>query len=575
MDLQPDSEIHREPYAASRQPSLSATPPGSPVVQSGLDERQRILAAWNATRYHYPVVPLLHTLFEQRAADTPDALAVVSEGQALTYAALNRSASSLARLLQRAGVGPEIFVAVYLERSLEMVGAFLAIFKAGGACVPLDVATPPERLAFLLRDCAPAVVVTQAQMRDRLPSEYRERAIVLDDLPADAEDSSAPLPWQGHPLQAANLLYTSGSTGRPKGVVNTHAGLHNRLFWMQDRYRLQRSDRVLQKTPYSFDVSLWEIMWPLQIGATLVLARSEGHKDSAYLAQLIREQSITVAHFVPSMLHIFLDEPGLTRCATLRAIFCSGEVLSAELQRRCFARLDAELHNLYGPTEAAIDVTAWACRRDSVARTVPIGSPIYNTQIIVLDQHGAFVPQGVHGDLYIGGMGLARGYYRRPDLTAACFLPHPGSPEPGERLYKTGDLACEQPENTFEYKGRLDHQVKLRGQRIELGEIEIALEHHPGVRSCLVQVQTFAANDQRLVAYLIPAGEPRPARKELLGFLRLSLPAYMLPSVFVYLEAWPLLSNGKINRHALPSATAPRPGGARGPAIAAAPSPGE
>ncbi len=502
-------------------------------------------------------------------------MAVVSEGQTLTYAALNRRASCLAQRLRRAGVGPEIFVAVYLERSLEMVSALLAIFKAGGACVPLDVATPPQRLAFFLRDCTPAVVLTHAQVRDRLPSEYGGRVMVLDALPTDAGENSLPPPWQGHPLQAANLLYTSGSTGQPKGVVNTHAGLYNRLFWMQDRYRLQCGDRVLQKTPSSFDVALWEILWPLHVGATLVLARPEGHKDSSYLTRLISEQQVTVAHFVPSMLQIFLDEPGLTRCPTLRYLFCSGEVLSVHLQQRCFARLDAHLHNLYGPTEAAIDVTAWACRRDSAARTVPIGSPIYNTQILLLDRRGAFVAQGAPGELCIGGMGLSRGYHRRPDLTAACFLPHPGSPEPGARLYKTGDLAYEQPENTFEYKGRLDHQIKLRGQRIEPGEIEIALLRHPGVRSCLVQAQTFAANDQRLVAYLIAAGASRPARKELLAFLRLSLPAYMHPSVFIYLEAWPLLSNGKIDRRALPSATAARPGGTRGPAIAAAPSAGE
>lgn len=569
MDIQPYSEIYQEQYDGSRQTSLSAPPSVSPGARSNLnlepavqalnsDKQQHLLTAWNATQYHYAAIPLLHTLFEQQVAEIPDALAVISEERALTYAALNGSAAHLAGLLQDAGVGPEILVAVYLERSFEMVNALLAILKAGGAYVPLDPATPPERLAFIFRDCAPSVVITQSHIKDRLPSEYRGRILVLDDLSLEPESSSAPLCWQGNPLQAANLLYTSGSTGQPKGVINTHQGLHNRLFWMQDRYRLKRTDRVLQKTPYSFDVSLWEILWPFQVGATLVLARPDGHKDSTYLAQLLNEQSITVAHFVPSMLQIFLDEPGLTRCATLRYVFCSGEVLSAELQQRCFERLDAELHNLYGPTEAAIDVTAWACKRGSMASTVPIGSPIYNTQIILLDQHGTLVPQGMSGELYIGGMGLARGYHQRPDLTAECFRPYPGSPDPGARLYKTGDLARERPDHNFEYIGRLDHQVKLRGQRIELEEIEIALARHPGVRSCLVQVQTFAANDQRLVAYLIPESELKPTFKELLRFLRLSLPAYMIPSVFMYLEAWPLLSNGKINRRALPAATGTR-----------------
>jgi len=519
------------------------------------DERARLLSAWQATQRPCALGPWLHTPVEQQALHTPDAVAVVAGEQTLTYGVLERRAEELAAVLQRAGVGPEIFVALFVQRSPEMVSALLAILKAGGAYLPLELDLPAERLAFLLRDGAPAVLLTRTELRDRLPASYRGQILLLDERPAEA---GALRPWQGHPLQAANLLYTSGSTGQPKGVVNTHAGLSNRLFWMQDRYQLQQSDRVLQKTPYSFDVSLWEILWPLHRGATLVLARPEGHRDSAYLAGLISEQRVSVAHFVPSMLHLFVDEPALRPCPALRALFCSGEVLSAALQERCFARLDADLHNLYGPTEAAIDVTAWACRRESRVHSVPIGSPIYNTQILLLDRQGAFVPVGEPGELCIGGVGLARGYYRRPDLTAASFRPHPASPQPGARIYLTGDLACEGPEQVFAYLGRLDHQVKLRGQRIELEEIEIALQRHPGVRSCLVQAQNFADNDQRLVAYLIAAGDRRPAIKELLGFLRLCLPAYMVPSVFLFLDAWPLLPNGKINRQALPAASTRR-----------------
>lgn len=561
MDLQPDLEAAHEQRQAYQEKLLYTTAPswltlpndrpGTAAQASSSDEQHQLFATWQSTQHPYSAIPYMHTLFEQQVAQNPDALALTFEEQSLTYAALNHDATRLACLLQAAGVGPEVLVALYLERSLQMVIALLAVLKAGGAYVPLDSAAPQERLAFILRDCAAPIVLTQSQMQAGLPAEYGGRIVVLED---QLDNASTLLPWTGAALQAANLLYTSGSTGQPKGVVNTHQGLYNRLFWMQDHYHLQRSDRVLQKTPYSFDVSVWEVFWPLHVGATLVLARPDGHRDSAYLAGLMREQGISVAHFVPSMLHIFLEEPSLTQCEALRYVLCSGEVLSVELQQRCFACLGAELHNLYGPTEAAIDVTAWACVCGSTLSTVPIGRPIYNTQIVLLDPNGMLVPPGEPGELCIGGMGLARGYYQRPDLTAERFLPHLYSPESGARLYQTGDLARELSDGNFEFLGRLDHQVKLRGQRIELGEIEFSLDQYPEVRACLVQVQTFAENDQRLVAYLIPQAEQKPTPKELRGFLRLSLPEYMIPSTFIYLDSWPLLSNGKINRRALPPA---------------------
>jgi amino acid adenylation domain-containing protein len=501
-------------------------------------------------------IPSLSALFEQQVARCPDAIALVFAGQSLTYRALDCASTRLGCVLQAAGVGPEVLVALYLERSLEMVIALLAVLKAGGAYVPLDTTAPQERLAFMLRDCKAPIVLTQPQIQTGLPTEYQGQVLVLEKEPENernVSDTPTMLPWQGHPCQAVNLLYTSGSTGQPKGVINTSQGLYNRLFWMQARYQLQPSDRVLQKTPYSFDVSGWEVFWPLYVGATLVLARPDGHRDSAYLADLIWEQGITVIHFVPSMLDIFLGEPDLARCTTLRYVFCSGEALSVDLQQRYFAHLHAELHNLYGPTEAAIDVTAWACTADSALNTVPIGSPISNTQIILLDQDGVPVPAGSSGELCIGGMGLARGYYGRPDLTAERFRPHPCSPEPGARLYQTGDLAYELADSTFAFVGRLDHQVKLRGQRIELGEIEFSLGQHPAVRSCLVQVQLFAANDRRLVAYVVPQTGQKPAPKDLRAFLRLSLPEYMIPALFILIDTWPLLSNGKIDRRALPA----------------------
>ncbi|HVU65520.1 MAG TPA: amino acid adenylation domain-containing protein [Ktedonobacteraceae bacterium] len=551
MDFQSDLNAVQEtqPPQIQARSSLATDAPevaSRPALAADKAVWQRLVERQAATRRAYAAQPYMHTLFEEQVAQRPDAIALVFEEQALTYAALNHQAACLAVRLQEAGVGPEVLVALYLERSLEMIIALLAVLKAGGAYVPLDPAMPLKRLVFMLQDCGAPVVLTQPWLRDRLPAEYSGQIHVLEQQPGTAGMTPTPAPWEADALLAAYLLYTSGSTGQPKGVINTHQGLYNRLFWMQDRYHLTPGDRVLQKTPYSFDVSVWEVFWPLQTGATLVLARPHGQRDSAYLASLLREQGITVTHFVPSMLDIFLGEPDLSAGETLRYIICSGETLSVELQQRCLAAFDAELHNLYGPTEAAIDVTAWACERESRSKTVPIGHPIYNTQIILLTQQGEPVPAGTPGELFIGGMGLARGYHGRPDLTAERFRPHPWSLEPGARLYQTGDLARELPDGSIEFLGRLDHQVKLRGQRIELGEIEFALEQHPDIRSCLVQVQSVAANDQRLTAYVIPQAERKRSPKELRAFLRTSLPDYMIPSLFVYLETWPLLSNGKL-----------------------------
>ncbi|GCE13517.1 amino acid adenylation domain-containing protein [Tengunoibacter tsumagoiensis] len=566
MDFQPDGAAHtqaNEQYLAtgddplSMAPSLSQEQDQSRHLSTQIlpsDEQQRLFASWFATRRPYAIIPPFHSLFEEQVIQRPDAIALVFGEHSLTYAALNERATHLAYLLQAVGVRPEVCVALYLERSLETVIAILAVLKAGGAYVPLDPTAPQARLAFMLSDCTASILITRSHLQARLPSDYAGRLLVFEELSEELAHPLSLRSWQRDSLQAVNLLYTSGSTGQPKGVINTHQGLYNRLFWMQDRYRLRPDDRVLQKTPYSFDVSVWEMFWPLHNGATLVLAHPEGHRDSAYLASLIQEQEITVAHFVPSMLHIFLEEPDLTQCTSLRYLFCSGEALSVGLQQRCLERLEVELFNLYGPTEAAIEVTAWTCLRDSALSTVPIGHPISNTAIVLLDEHGCPVPAGTPGELGIGGMALARGYHRRPDLTAERFRPHPCSPEPGARLYLTGDLARELPDGSFEFLGRLDYQVKLRGQRIELGEIEFALEQHPDLRACLVQVQTFNVNDQRLVAYLIATTEQRPAPKELRAFLSLKLPEYMIPSLFIYLEAWPLLSNGKIDRRALPVA---------------------
>jgi amino acid adenylation domain-containing protein len=508
----------------------------------------------------------------------------------LTYRELDRRANQLAHHLRARSVGPDVLVGICLERSLELVIALLGVLKAGGAYLPLDPSYPPERLAFMLDDAQAAVLITTmddgrwTMDEETQPESLHELGLTIDVMRASP---AAIVNRKSKIVNADNLaymIYTSGSTGSPKGALNSHRGIVNRLLWMQETYALDGGDRVLQKTPYSFDVSVWEFFWPLITGAALVLARPGGHQDATYLAQLIDTQQITTLHFVPSMLQVFVA----TRCAgrSLRRVICSGEALAFDLQARFHARLDAELHNLYGPTEAAIDVTAWACRRGDDRQPLPIGRPIANTQIYLLDRQLQPAPVGVPAELYIGGVQLARGYHRRPDLTAERFVPNPFVKDEGGRLkaeerqfilhpssfilYKTGDLARYRPDGAIEFLGRRDHQVKLRGFRIELGEIEATLAQHPAVRETVVLVRADIADDQRLVAYVVEGSgvrdqgseeastehltpDPRSLIPVLRDFLAERLPAYMIPAAFVLLDALPTTPNGKIDRAALPA----------------------
>ncbi len=397
------------------------------------------------------------------------------------------------------------------------------------------------------------MLLTQARLMKRIPA-GKTKIIQLDvDWPLIAVESADSVlnPVQAHHL--AYMIYTSGSTGQPKGVMNTHLGIVNRLMWMQDAYRLTPSDCVLQKTPFSFDVSVWEFFWPLLTGAKLVLALPGGHKDAVYLTDLIAREQITTLHFVPSMLNAFLEQEDLAvSCRSSKRVICSGEALSLALQQRFFARLSCELHNLYGPTEAAVDVTYWACERKSQLNTVPIGRPIANTQIYILDRHLQPVPMGLPGELHIGGVGLARGYHNRPELTAEKFIANPFSPEPGARLYKSGDLARYLPDGNLEFLGRIDQQVKIRGFRIELGEVESALSGHPAVRENAVIAREDTPGGKNLVGYLVVREEPGPTVTELREFLLKKLPDYMVPAAFVKLERLPLTPSGKIDRQALP-----------------------
>jgi amino acid adenylation domain-containing protein len=519
-------------------------------------ERRQILVDWNDTQVDYPQNVCLAQLIEAQVQRTPEGTAVVYEQDRLSYRELNARANQLAHYLRKLGVGPDVLVGVCMERSFEMITGLLGTLKAGGAYLPLDPDYPKDRLCMILEDSRVAVLLTQQSLLNRLPPSAAP-VICLDagweEIARNTE--SNPVSVVG-PQNLAYALYTSGSTGKPKGVLNVHRGIVNRLLWMQAAYQLTPADRVLQKTPYSFDVSVWEFFWPLMAGACLVIAKPGGHKDADYLVDLIQREKITTVHFVPSMLGAFLEVDGVETCISLKRVICSGEALPFELHRRFFTRLSAELHNLYGPTEAAVDVTSWRCRAECEEPLVPIGRPIANVQIYILDRNLEPVPVGVQGELHIGGVALARGYLNSPELTAQKFIRDPFSSEPGARLYKTGDLARYRPDGNIEFLGRVDDLVKIRGFRIELGEIEAVLHECPAVRDARVIVREEPGGDRRLVAYIVPMRETASAPKDILGYLKDKLPNYMIPTL-VMLDKLPLTPNGKFDRRALPPSEPP------------------
>ena len=522
------------------------------------DEERQILRDWNDTAMPLPET-CIHRVIEEQAARAPEAIALRYEDRSMSYVQLNAEANRLAHYLRANGVRRDVLVGICMERSLEMVIGLLAIVKAGGAYVPVDPTYPRDRIAFMLEDSGVSLLLTQQRLAGQLP-EHAARVVCVDtDQEHWAVQAATNPQIDIAPADLAYMIYTSGSTGKPKGAMNTHVAILNRLLWMQREYQLTAEDRILQKTPFSFDVSVWEFFWPLMAGATLVVARPEGHKDSAYLRDLIIKEGVTTLHFVPSMLQIFLEEEGIERISSLKRVICSGEALSVEVQNRFFARLSAGLHNLYGPTEAAVDVTYWACRPDDDRHTVPIGRPVANTQIYILDPDMRPVPVGVAGELHIGGIQLARGYHNREELTREKFIPDPFSDDPQDRLYKTGDLATFMSDGNIEFLGRIDHQVKIRGFRIELGEIETALLRHPHIKECVVVAHKDAGGNDSLVAYLVADGG-EPKLDEVRAFLLESLPDYMVPAVMMVIESMPLSPNGKLDRRALPEPQASRSG---------------
>ncbi|WP_406215994.1 amino acid adenylation domain-containing protein [Streptomyces decoyicus] len=505
-------------------------------------ERGRVLVEWNDTA-RPPSSATLPELFEAQAARTPDAIALSAGEVDLTYAELNAWANRLAHALIERGAGPEQVVAVALPRSVELAVALLAVLKSGAAYLPVDAHYPAERIRALIEDAGPVCVLDD-----------RDQVRHPGDRPAVNPDGTV-LGTPLTPAHPAYVLYTSGSTGAPKGVVVPHAAVVNRLLGIQAEFGLEPSDSVLYKAPTSFDASVWEFFWPLTTGARIVVADPEGHRDPAYLAQVIRQYAVTTVHFVPSMLRTFLDEPAAAACAGLRRVLTGGESLPADLRDRTLTVLDADLHHLYGPTEATVHATTGTCGRTPAAapdgRTVPIGRPVRNMRAYVLDAGLGPVPPGTVGELYLAGVQLARGYLNRRRLTAERFVACPFG-APGERMYRTGDLARWTEDGVLHFAGRADDQVKLRGFRMEPGEIEAALTRHATVSRAAVVVREDRPGQRRLVAYAVgaPGAEPQPA--ELRAHAAQMLPEFMVPATVVVLDALPLTHSGKLDRQALP-----------------------
>ncbi|HKM55690.1 MAG TPA: amino acid adenylation domain-containing protein, partial [Isosphaeraceae bacterium] len=532
--------------------------PGQPISQLPLlteDERHQMLVEWNDTARGYPADRCVHQLFEEQVGRTPEAVAVVFENQQLTYRELNARSNQLARHLRSLGVGPEVLVGLYLERSLEMVFGLMGVLKAGGAYLPLDPSYPADRLGFMLDDARPRVVLTQRSLADALPP-HASAVVCLDApiaqtamSPADSSnrgDGPREVLGKPSPDSLAYVLYTSGSTGRPKGVQIPQRAVVNLLTSMRREPGLVPEDTFLAVTTLSFDIAALELFLPLTTGACVVIATHEVAADGRRLARLLEESSATVMQATPATWRMLLGA-GWGGNPKLK-VLCGGEALPRDLAERLLP-LCAELWNLYGPTETTIWSAAW---RVSPGQPILLGRPIANTQFYVLDRLHRPVPVGVPGELFIGGEGLARGYLNQPELTAERFIANLFRPDSSARLYRTGDCVRYRPDGCLEYLGRLDHQVKVRGHRIELGEVEVVLGQHPQVRERVVVARRDSSGENRLVAYVVPRDSVALTYGQLRDYLKPKLPAYMIPSALVVLDALPLTANGKLDRRALP-----------------------
>jgi amino acid adenylation domain-containing protein len=525
------------------------------------DERHQLLVEWNTTAVDYPQDKCLHELFEAQVEQTPDAVAVLCNGAQLTYRELNQRANQLARYLRTLGIGPEARVGICLERSLEMSWGLLGILKAGWAYVPLDPGNPRARLAFMLEDAHVQVLLTQKRLIERLPA-HRAAVVCLDaEWEAIGQASEQNLLREGTSANLAYVMYTSGSTGKPKGILISHRSLVHYLHWCIEAYAVRQGQGAPVHSSLAFDLTITSLFTPLMVGQKIVLVPDIASVEG--LSAILRTHAnfslvkITPAHL--KLLHQQLSaEDASGRC---RSLVLGGEALTTE-DVACWQAYtgDTLLFNEYGPTETTVGCCVY--RVPSLQRafgSIPIGRPIANTQVYVLDSYQQPVPIGVPGELYVGGVGLARGYLNHPKLTAEHFLPHPFSDEPGARLYRTEDLARYRPDGNIEFLGRLDHQVKIRGFRVELGEVEAVLAHHPAIHQAVVLARQDIPDDSRLVAYLVTAQDHAPTISELCGYLKKMLPDYMLPSTYIFLDTLPLTPNGKVDRHALPASDQERP----------------
>jgi amino acid adenylation domain-containing protein len=525
----------------------------------GEKERQMLLVEFNATASDKPVNITLIEGIERQVRETPELIAVKDSHLKYTYRELNQRANRLARYLQNLAIGPENVVAICLARSVNMVVAMVGAMKAGAAYAPVEPDSPQERLSFMLNDLDAAAVITTQSEASVLKDLYSGPVILIEEL-GGATYKDEECDWR--PIGSAALdniayvLYTSGSTGKPKGVMISHRAICNHMAWIGQQLSLASSDRVLQKTPYSFDASVWEFYAPLLAGAELLMARPGGHQDPQYLIETMVEEQVTVAQFVPSQLRMMLEVPGLEGCRALRRVFSGGEALDARLAMQIQSRIPVQLDNLYGPTEATIDATSWRYQggKDGV---VPIGRPITNLGAYVLDEYLEPGPTGTVGEIYLFGMGLARGYLKRPRLTAERFVPNPHA-EDGARMYRTGDLGRWRADGVLEYAGRSDHQVKLRGFRIELGEIETVIREHAEISDAVAVVREDSPGDQMLVAYFSLKPGSQVSQSDVVLQIKKKLPDYMVPSVVMELPSLPATSNGKIDRKALPRPEAAR-----------------